>query len=89
MYRIGLFLANNDFLTSNFYLLSHKNMESFDECSTNDTIVEDMETELCFNEESSNTQGADVTHTLKSGWPACQGKLTFTNSNSEEKVYVA
>ena len=64
-------------------------MESYGECSTNDTIVEDMETELCFNEELSITQGADVTRTLKSGWPACQGKLTFTNSNSDNKVYVA
>ena len=87
MYRRELIFANNYFLTSTF--LSHKHMKSYGECSTNDTIVEDMETELCFNEESSNTQGADVTHTLKSGWPACQGKLTFTNSNSEEKVYVA
>ena len=51
-------------------------MESYGECSTNDTIVEDMETELCSNEESSNTQGADVTHTLKSGSPACRPTCT-------------
>ena len=79
-------------LTSMYlFFLSHEHLGSFGICK-NDTNVlandEESETELCPNEKSSNVQGAEIFGTLKSGWPACQGILTFTNSTSEEKVYV-
>ena len=51
-----------------------------------ETGDEGLETELCLNEKSSNVQRADVLGTLKSGWPPCQGKLTFIMSNGE-KMY--
>ena len=79
-------------LTSMYlFFLSHERLGSFGICK-NDTNVlandEESETELCPNEKSSNVQGAEIFGTLKSGWPACQGILTFTNSNSKEKEYV-
>ena len=73
--------------TFSLYLLSHENLEYFGECKndTKDEDEEEAEMELCLNEQPSNLNEANVIGTLKSGWPACQGKLTF-NSSSEEKV---
>ena len=75
-------------LLFHLYLFSHENLEYFGECK-NDIKDEESEMELCLNEQQSAIQKANVIGTLKSGWPGCQGTLTLTNSNSEEKVYVA
>ena len=92
--NISLFNFENIDFNFYFFYFSHKHLESYGECSENDIIDEDtetgdedLETELCLNEKSSNVQGADVLGTLKSGWPPCQGKLTFIKSNGE-KMYV-
>ena len=69
--------------TFSLYLLSHENLEYFGECK-NDIKDEESEIELC--EQQSAIQKANVIGTLKSGWPACQGELTFTNSSRKEKV---
>ena len=75
--------------TFSLYLFSHENLEHFGECKNETKDEEEAEVELCLNEQPSNVNEANVIGTLKSGWPACQGTLTLTNSNSEEKVYVA
>ena len=75
--------------TFSLYLFSHENLEYFGECKNDTKDEEETEMDLCFNEQPSNLNEANVIGTLKSGWPACQGTLTLTNSNSEEKVYVA
>ena len=67
--------------TFSLYLFSHENLEYFGECK-NDIKDEESEMELCLNEQPSNLNEANVIGTLKSGWPACQGKLNLTNSNS-------
>ena len=75
--------------TFSLYLFSHENQEYFGECKNDTKDEEETEMELCLNEQQSAIQKANVIGTLKSGWPACQGKLNLTNSNSEAKMYVA
>ena len=72
--------------TFSLYLLSHENLEHFGQCKNETKDEEEAEVELCLNEQPSNVNEANVIGTLKSGWPACQGKLTFTNSSRKEKV---
>ena len=61
-------------------------MEYFGECKIDTTTDEEKEIDLCLNETSSTIKGAEIFST-KSGWPPCQGKLTFIMS-SGEKMYV-
>ena len=68
------------------YLFSHEHLEYFGECKNDTKDEEETEMVLCLNKQPSNFQEANVIGTLKSGWPACQGKLTFTNSSKKEKV---
>ena len=69
-----------------FCYLSHENLEYFGECK-DDTTDEETETDLCLNETSSIIKGAEIFKT-KSGWPSCQGTLTFIKSNGEKKYII-